>query len=96
MLSGLTFFNPDIVRFPALQLAYRAMEDGESMPTVMNAANEVAVAAFLSGRIKFTDIARSIEKTMDLHHPRTLSSIEDVIEIDQWGRERCSELLQSF
>ncbi|ACM19875.1 1-deoxy-D-xylulose-5-phosphate reductoisomerase [Geotalea daltonii FRC-32] len=95
-LSGLTFFNPDVVRFPALQLAYRAMKDGESMPTVMNAANEVAVAAFLSGRIKFTDIARSIEKTMDLHHPRSLSSIEDVIEIDQWGRERCSELLQSF
>ncbi|WP_243370690.1 1-deoxy-D-xylulose-5-phosphate reductoisomerase [Geotalea sp. SG265] len=95
-LSGLTFFQPDSVRFPALQLAYRAMGDGESMPTVMNAANEVAVAAFLSGRIKFTDIARAIEKAMDLHDPRTLDSIEDVLDIDQWSREKCSELLKHF
>jgi 1-deoxy-D-xylulose-5-phosphate reductoisomerase len=95
-LSGLTFFQPDVQRFPALQLAYRAMEDGESMPAVMNAANEVAVASFLSGRIKFTDIARAIEKAMDLHVPRPLDGIEDVMEIDQWGREKCLELLRSF
>jgi 1-deoxy-D-xylulose-5-phosphate reductoisomerase len=94
-LSGLTFFNPDVVRFPALQLAYRAMADGESMPTVMNAANEVAVAAFLAGRIRFTDIARTIEKTMDAHQPMNLGSIDDVLEHDRWGRAKCTELLPS-
>jgi len=93
MLSGLTFFNPDFTRFPALRLAYRAMKDGESMPTVMNAANEVAVEAFLSGKIKFTDIATSIEKTMDSHQPRRLANIEDVLEADRWGREKATEHL---
>ena len=92
-LSGLTFFNPDFSRFPALKLAYRALEDGESMPTVMNAANEVAVGAFLAGRIKFTAIAESIEKTMDFHQPHLLNTIEEVLLVDRWGREKCKELL---
>ena len=92
-LSGLTFFNPDFSRFPALKLAYRALEDGESMPTVMNAANEVAVGAFLSGGIRFTAIAEAIEKTMDLHQPHLLNSIEEVLFVDRWGREKCRELL---
>ena len=66
-LSGLSFFNPDHLRFPALKLAYRALESGESMPAVLNAANEVAVEAFLSGRIGFTHIPAVIAKTMDQH-----------------------------
>ena len=94
MLSALTFFNPDTVRFPALQLAYRAMGDGESMPAVMNAANEVAVEAFLTGQIKFIDIASVIEKTMDLHQPKRLGSIEEVLLIDRWSREKCCDLLK--
>ncbi len=94
MLSALTFFNPDTVRFPALQLAYRAMGDGESMPAVMNAANEVAVEAFLAGQIKFIDIASVIEKTMDLHQPKRLGSIEEVLLIDRWSREKCCDLLK--
>lgn len=94
LLSGLTFFNPDLERFPALHLAYRAMADGESMPTVMNAANEVAVAAFLAGKIDFTAIAAVIEKTMDLHQPQDLDCIEEVLSIDQWGRTKCTELLK--
>jgi 1-deoxy-D-xylulose-5-phosphate reductoisomerase len=92
-LSGLTFFNPDFKRFPALKLAYRALNDGESMPTVMNAANEVAVAAFLKGKIKFTAIADSIEKTMGFHQPHNLNSIEEVLSVDRWGRKKCRELL---
>lgn len=92
-LSGLTFFNPDYSRFPALKLAYRALADGESMPTVMNAANEVAVGAFLNGRIKFTAIAEAIEKTMDFHQPHLLNTIEEVLLVDRWGRAKCKELL---
>ena len=92
-LSGLTFFNPDCERFPALKLAYLAMEAGESMPAVLNAANEVAVEAFLDGRIKFTDISVIIEKTMDAHNPHSLKSIEEVLSVDSWGREKGSEIL---
>lgn len=92
-LSGLTFFKPDYNRFPALRLAYRALADGESMPAVMNAANEVAVEAFLKGKIGFTAIASSIERTMDAHNPHRLSSIEDVLSSDLWARNKTRELL---
>jgi 1-deoxy-D-xylulose-5-phosphate reductoisomerase len=92
-LSGLTFFKPDHGRFPALQLAYRAMAEGESMPAVMNAANEVAVAAFLQGAITFTDIPATIARTMDAHVARPLGSIEDVLQLDQWSRAKTRELL---
>jgi len=92
-LSGLTFLNPDHARFPALKLAYQALGAGESMPTVLNAANEVAVEAFLDGRIKFTDIPAVIEKAMDAHQAHPLASIEEVLLVDRWGREKCRELL---
>ncbi len=92
-LSGLTFFNPDTDRFPALKLAYRAANAGESMPAVMNAANEVAVEAFLEGRIGFTAIAESIERVMGLHAPHELGSIEEVLEADRWGRRTAKEVL---
>lgn len=85
-LSGLTFFKPDSERFPCLELAYRALGEGESMPAVMNAANEVAVEAFLAGRISYLQIARLIEKTMDAHQAHPLVSIEEVLETDLWGR----------
>jgi 1-deoxy-D-xylulose-5-phosphate reductoisomerase len=92
-LGSLTFFEPDVERFPALKLAYRAVGDGESMPAVMNAANEVAVDAFLSGCIRFPDIARIIEKTMDAHQPHALTTIEEVLHADRWGRVKAKELL---
>ncbi|ACH39754.1 1-deoxy-D-xylulose-5-phosphate reductoisomerase [Citrifermentans bemidjiense Bem] len=92
-LSGLTFFKPDTDRFPALQLAYRAADAGESMPAVMNAANEIAVEAFLGGRIGFMAIAEAIEKVMDLHEPHALASIEEVLEADRWGRRTAKEVL---
>ncbi len=92
-LSGLTFFKPDTDRFPALKLAYRAADAGESMPAVMNAANEIAVEAFLEGRIGFMAIAEAIEKVMDLHAPHALASIEEVLEADRWGRRTAREVL---
>jgi len=60
---------------------------------VMNAANEVAVEAFLAGRIGFMAIAESIERVMDLHAPHTLGSIEEVLEADRWGRRASREVL---
>jgi 1-deoxy-D-xylulose-5-phosphate reductoisomerase len=91
--GSLTFFKPDHNRFPSLKLAYRSLLDGESMPAVMNAANEVAVEAFLSGKIMFTEIVELIERTMDLHQPHNLNSIEEVLRADKWGREKSRELL---
>lgn len=92
-LSGLTFLAPDYQRFPALKLAYDALAAGESMPAVMNAANEVAVEAFLKGKIGFTGIATSIARTMDAHEPHTLATIEDVLSSDLWAREKSRELI---
>jgi len=92
-LSGLTFFNPDTDRFPALKLAYRAAQSGESMPAVMNAANEIAVEAFLGGKIGFMAIAESIEKVMDLHQAHSVASIEEVLEADRWGRATARRVL---
>jgi len=91
--SGLTFFKPDFNRFPCLGLAYRALGDGESMPAVMNAANEVAVAAFLAGRLKFPQISVLIERVMDAHRPHDLQSIADVLEVDIWSRNKAREFL---
>jgi len=92
-VGSLTFFEPDNERFPSLALAYRAVNDGESMPAVMNAANEVAVEAFLQGRIRFTEIAAVIEKTMDAHQPHVLNCIEAVLTSDRWGRTKAKELI---
>ena len=85
-LSRLEFFEPDLERFPCLGLAYDAMREGGTMPAAMSAANEVAVAAFLDGRIKFMDIPRVISQTMSGHVTEPCSSIEAVLEADRWAR----------
>jgi 1-deoxy-D-xylulose-5-phosphate reductoisomerase len=95
-LSGLTFFNPDIEKFRCLGLAYRAISAGESMPAVMNAANEIAVAEFLEGRIGFTRIAETIERTMDAHTPHDLCSIDEVLKADLWGRASAREICKEM
>jgi 1-deoxy-D-xylulose-5-phosphate reductoisomerase len=93
--SGLTFFNPDS-KFRCLELAYRAITAGESMPAVMNAANEIAVANFLEGRIGFTQIAETIERTMDAHSAHNLRSIDEVLKADLWGRETAHEICREM
>lgn len=95
-LSGLTFLNPDREKFPCLELAYRAMTLGESMPAVMNAANEIAVAHFLEGSIGFTQIAETIERTMNAHTAHNLRSIEEVLKADLWGRESAREICREM
>jgi len=94
--SGLTFFNPDLEKFRCLGLAYRAITSGESMPAVMNAANEIAVAEFLEGRIGFTQIAETIERTMDAHSAHNLHTIEEVLKADLWGRASAREICREM
>jgi 1-deoxy-D-xylulose-5-phosphate reductoisomerase len=85
-LSKLEFFEPDFEKFPCLRLAYEAMREGGTMPAAMSAANEIAVAAFLSRSIRFMDIPRIIEETMMAYEKQSCSSIEAVLEADRWAR----------
>ena len=87
-LGQLTFLAVEKKRYPALGLAYQALATGGTMPVVLNAANEVAVAAFLERRIGFLEIHRVLEKTMDAHvikHPKELGGI---LEADRWARDK--------
>ncbi len=90
-IGELTFENPDFDRFPSLGLAYDSLREGKTMPAVLNAANEVAVAAFLDKRISFGRIPIIVESTMSAHKNRDASKIEDVLEIDRWAREYAAE-----
>jgi 1-deoxy-D-xylulose-5-phosphate reductoisomerase len=89
----LDFDVPDRDRFPCLGLAYRALEGGGTLPAVLNAANEEAVAAFLDGRIPFTAIPESIAEVMESHRPATVAALEDVLAADAWARGRSREAL---
>jgi 1-deoxy-D-xylulose-5-phosphate reductoisomerase len=83
----LTFEAPDPVSFPALDLAFEAGREGGSSPAVLNAADEVAVAAFLDGRLGFLGIAEVVSATLETADWRALDSVEDVIAADREGRE---------
>ncbi|HEV2707093.1 MAG TPA: 1-deoxy-D-xylulose-5-phosphate reductoisomerase [Pyrinomonadaceae bacterium] len=86
-LGSLHFEPPDPERFPCLKLAYRALRAGGTLPAAMNAANEEAVAAFLGGRIRLTDVPRVIEGVMDAHETREVENLALVLETDRVARE---------
>jgi 1-deoxy-D-xylulose-5-phosphate reductoisomerase len=96
VFSGLTFFNPEHDKFRCLDLAYQAIQSGESMPAVMNAANEIAVAEFLDGGLGFTQIADVIERTMQAHTAHNVQTIDEVLKADLWGRETARELCREM
>jgi 1-deoxy-D-xylulose-5-phosphate reductoisomerase len=85
-LGSLTFEEPDLDRFPSLCLARRAGESGGTMPAVLNAANEVAVEAFCSGRIGFEQISRTVARVMDRHPLVAHPSLEQILSADAWAR----------
>jgi 1-deoxy-D-xylulose-5-phosphate reductoisomerase len=89
----LNFLPVDKRRYPALGLAYAALKQGGTMPAVLNAANEIAVEAFLAGKIGFREIHRIIERIMAGHSPQAPRDIEDVLEVDRWARERAAALV---
>lgn len=95
-IGTLTFGLPDRKKFKCLDLARQAGEEGGSMPAVMNGANEIAVGAFLKGRIGFLDIPALIEKTMEAHDVSPLESIEQVMAIDRWARHKANELMSGL
>ena len=92
----LTFCQPDTKRFPCLRLAYEALEGGGTLPAILNAANEIAVEAFLNRGITFIDIAHVIEKTLDAANPQTLTSLDDALEADRWAREKAESCIHSL
>jgi len=100
-LNGLTFFEPDTQKFPALRLAREALEAGGKAPCVLNAANEIAVAAFLEGQIKFLDISRIVEQALEQHAAQQSfgqahGEIADVIYTDGQARKTAHEHIVSL
>ncbi|MCL5290835.1 MAG: 1-deoxy-D-xylulose-5-phosphate reductoisomerase [Bacillota bacterium] len=95
-LKGLTFEEPDTKRFPSLALAYQAGRQGGTVPAVLNAANEVAVYAFLAGQIKFLDIPQVVERTLNQHKGITPSGLEEIIEIDGWARAEAAKIIRNY
>jgi 1-deoxy-D-xylulose-5-phosphate reductoisomerase len=93
--SSLTFEPVDRDAFPALDLAYRTGEMGATFPAVMNAANEVAVMAFLEGKIPLTEIAGVAALVVDQHEPASVVSVVSLERADAWARRRASELIES-
>ena len=86
-IARLTFQEPDFHRFPCLGLAFDACREGGTMPVVLNAANEVAVEAFLSEKMPFTSIAKVIDATMNVHKLIQEPNLETVVDTDTWARE---------
>ena len=95
-IGRLTFFKPDHKRFPCLQLGYEALGIGGTMPAIMNAANEVAVDAFLHGGIRFVDIPEIIHSTMEAHTAREMDSLEVALEADRSAREKAESLVHAL
>ncbi len=94
-IGTLTFAHPDTGKFPCLQLAYDALAGGTGLPATLNAANEVAVHAFLNHQIAFLDIPKIIQDTMAAYRPAPLSTIDEVLEIDQWARRTAEEIMKT-
>jgi 1-deoxy-D-xylulose-5-phosphate reductoisomerase len=95
-LGALSFEDPDLVKFPCLAMAFRACGAGGTMPAVLNAANEVAVASFLEERIPFTAIPEVIESTMDRHSRTDRPSLPDVLAADRWARGAAGERIMKI
>jgi len=94
-IAKLSFEAPDLERFPCLEMAAAAARAGGTMPAVLNAANEVAVAAFLGRRLNFARIAGVIEGVLQQHEAGPVRCLEDALAADAWARERAHALLTS-
>ncbi|MEI6848088.1 MAG: 1-deoxy-D-xylulose-5-phosphate reductoisomerase [Chlorobiaceae bacterium] len=92
-IGSLTFEKPDMIRFPALRLAFDALKAGRTYPAVLNAANEIAVTAFLDKKINFIDIATTVDKTMQSHDAFTPVELDEYLMADRWARETATKLI---
>jgi len=93
-IGQLTFHEPDEERFPATRLARQAAQAGGAAPAVLNAANEVAVAAFLAGQIGFTQIADKVDRMLSRGIPRAPATLDEVLAVDAEARARAMEMLE--
>ncbi|MCG8514283.1 MAG: 1-deoxy-D-xylulose-5-phosphate reductoisomerase [Halanaerobiales bacterium] len=89
----LNFQEPDLKRFPALRLAYQAGQAGGTMPVVLNAANEIAVAAFLQQKIPFRVIPALIEKVLERHNNKSRPGLGEILQADRWARDETEEVM---
>ena len=95
-LAKLEFFTPRYADFPALNLARRAGETGGTLPAVMNAGNEVAVAAFLDRQVSFPQIWQIVERTMNEHASVAHADLEAILAADQWARAKARECVEAL
>ena len=93
-IRALEFFEVDAEKFPLTKIARLALEEGESFPIALNAANEVAVSAFLKQRIKFMDISEVVTKTVENHQKREVQSLEDIFDVDRETRGESWNLMK--
>jgi 1-deoxy-D-xylulose-5-phosphate reductoisomerase len=93
-IKALEFFKVDNEKFPLVSLARQAMEEGESFPIALNAANEIAVSAFLKKKIGFAEIAGIIARVVESHQKRKVKSLDDIMSVDQEERQKALNLLE--
>ena len=91
-VGTLSFFDPDLERFPCLQLCYAAIAAGGTAPAVLNASNEIAVEAFLKEKIGFMDIPRVVQAALDSHSIGT-GNLDEIYEADRWAREKAGQIV---
>ncbi len=95
-LKRINFQKPNMRRFPCLRLAIEAQEESGSMPCVLNAADEIAVDAFLNKRINFTDLPRIIAQVMGDHRKIADPSLEEILATDAWAKTRAREIIKTY
>jgi 1-deoxy-D-xylulose-5-phosphate reductoisomerase len=92
-LQKLSFYPPDEEKFPCLPMAFEACRKGSTMPAVLNAANEIAVHAFLKKTIAFYDIPDVIDGVMSAHNPCAKPDLKAILQADAWAREEASKII---
>jgi 1-deoxy-D-xylulose-5-phosphate reductoisomerase len=95
-IGSLTFGKPDHDMFPCLSYAYEAMKTGGTAPAVLNAANEIAVYAFLGNTIRFNDIPAVIRKTVERHAAKAAPELDELLEADRWARAKAKNYVKEF
>jgi len=93
-IKSLEFLDVEEEKFPLIKLAFLAIEEGQSIPVALNAANEVAVEAFLSGEIKFIDISVLVREAVENHQKRGIESLEEIFEVDREARDQTRKIMK--
>ena len=93
-VKELTFGQPDIQKFPLLQLAYEVLKQGGAYPCILNAADEIAVEAFLKKKIQFDQIPQIVKETLSSYKGESVRTLEEIIEIDEWGRRYAADIIK--